>query len=433
MMPTERFERQLPALLTELAEPRTPDYLDDLLRQTATTGQRPAWSFLERWLPVLDLDIARQPVVSSPVPWRTIGLGFALMALLVAMVAVIAIGAPADPPPPFGQARNGLVAFARGGDIVAVDAVTGDSTALVTGPETDLNPRWSLDGTRIAFERKADGDRGAGLLYVVDANGTGLTRLTPEPLPGIESYSFSPDGTQVLISAWPGNAPGIVVAATDGSQVRQLELPGPATNAAWRPPDGSEILFMERGDYVIGFGGIFAIDVASGAIRTVLEADPVRHRAWARWSPDGSQIAYTEWVDAGTLTAQVHIMSADGRDDRLLPMPPDAVWQMSPAWSNDGTKLLVIRGYSGGYEEGVAVAVPVDGSSPGVEIDFPGVINAECCSTWEWAPDDSMILGTPTDVTGRRLEQVLLDPVAGSYRILPWTTTSYPSWQRLAE
>ena len=73
MMPTDRFERQLPALLTELAEPRTPDYLDDLLWQTANTSQRPAWSFLERWLPMFE--IARQPVMAPRIPWRSIGLG----------------------------------------------------------------------------------------------------------------------------------------------------------------------------------------------------------------------------------------------------------------------------------------------------------------------------------------------------------------------
>ena len=55
MMPTDRFERQLPALLEDLAEPRTPDYLDDLLWQTAHTSQRPAWTFLERWLPMADI------------------------------------------------------------------------------------------------------------------------------------------------------------------------------------------------------------------------------------------------------------------------------------------------------------------------------------------------------------------------------------------
>jgi hypothetical protein len=144
MMPTDRFERQLPVTLTELAEPRTPDYLDDLLWQTARTSQRPAWSFLERWLPMLD--IARQPVAAPPVPWRSIGLAFALMALLIAMVAALVVGGRSNPPAPFGPARNGLVAYASEGDIFTVDPVTGAATAIVAGPTTDLNPRWSLDG-----------------------------------------------------------------------------------------------------------------------------------------------------------------------------------------------------------------------------------------------------------------------------------------------
>ena len=49
MMPTDRFERHLPELMTELAEPRTPEYLDDLLWQTAHTSQRPGWTSFESW------------------------------------------------------------------------------------------------------------------------------------------------------------------------------------------------------------------------------------------------------------------------------------------------------------------------------------------------------------------------------------------------
>lgn len=434
MMPTDRFERQLPQLLTELAEPRTPEYLDGLLWQTANTSQRPAWSILERWLPMLD--IVRQPVVAPPMPWRSIGLGVALVALLVAMVAALAVGTRPNSPKPFGPARAGLVAYERQGDIYVVDPVTGSSTAIVSGPTTDLNPRWSRDGMRLVFERKTEGDRGPGLLFVTRADGRDLTLVTPEALPRIESYSFSPDGTEVLISAWPDRTPGILIAASDGSQIRKLDLPGPATNAAWRPPDGTEILFMESGGYMSGFGGMYAVDVASGDIRTILEdnpARPARHRAHPLWSPDGSQVSYVEWVDSYELTAQTHVMAADGTGDRILPTPPDAVWQAAFSWSNDGTRLLAIRGYTGQFEESVAVALPVDGSGFGVEFDTSGAIAMDCCTAWEWAPDDSLILGTPTDDIGQRLDQVLLDPATGTTRTVPWNSSSHPTWQRLAD
>src|SRR6188508_2102584 len=48
----ERFERSIPELMTELAPARVPDYFDDMLRETASHGQRPAWSFPERCLPM---------------------------------------------------------------------------------------------------------------------------------------------------------------------------------------------------------------------------------------------------------------------------------------------------------------------------------------------------------------------------------------------
>jgi dipeptidyl aminopeptidase/acylaminoacyl peptidase len=429
MMPTDRFERQLPELLTELANPRTPDYLDDLLWQTANTSQRPAWSLLERWLPMLD--VVRQPVTAPPMPWRSIGLAFALLGLLLAMVSVLLVGNRPNPPAPFGPARNGLVAYASAGDIFTADPVTGVSTAIVGGPATDLNPQWSLDGTRIAFERKTKGDIGPGLLFVAETDGSNPILVTPEPLPGIDSYAFSPDGNQLLISAWPDGTPGILVAAADGGGTRQLALPGPATHGAWRPADGTEILFMDRGTVTSGFGGIYAVDAVSGNIRTVLEHEPGRNRGNAKWSPDGSQISYVEWVDATGITAQTHVMAADGTGDRVLPLPQGAVWQAPMSWSNDGTRLLAIRGYTGGSERALAVAVPADGSGFGVEFDSPGSINSLCCG-WEWAPDDSYILGTPGDPLDRPLGQVLLHPATGTSKAVPWRATSNPTWQRLA-
>ncbi len=51
----------------------------------------------------------------------------------------------------------------------------------MTGPEQDLRPVFSLDGTRFAFERKVDDSSGPGLLFVAHADGSGLAQVTPEP------------------------------------------------------------------------------------------------------------------------------------------------------------------------------------------------------------------------------------------------------------
>jgi hypothetical protein len=438
MSSERRFEQELPALLDDLYMGQMPSYRDQILQQAARTRQRPAWSFLERWLPVVD--IARQPVFLPRLPWRTIGLGLALLALIFALVAALVVGGRPGLPTPFGLARNGLVAYDSGGDIYTVDSLTGNSTAIVRGPETDRNPRWSRDGTRIAFERRANVDSDLGLLFVARPDGSDPIQVTPQPLASIETYAFAPDGKKILISADAGGIPGLFIATADGKGIRQLDLPGSATNAAWRPPDGSEILFMDAGDETSGYGSIHAVNVESGKVRTILaRADRARTDAAGRarghpmWSPDGSLISYGEWGGEGEgLTVQTHIIAADGTGERVLPIPTDAVWQAPYSWSNDGTRLLVVRGHTTGMEQSLPVVIPVDGSGFGIEIPYPGGINlALLPSAWEWAPDDSLILGTPADSSGAGLDQVLLDPVAGTSRTLSWKSLSQPSWQRL--
>jgi Tol biopolymer transport system component len=424
MSSERRFEQELPSLLEDLYMGPMPMYRDHILEQTARTRQRPAWSFLERWLPMVD--VVRQPVFAPRLPWRTIGLGLAVLALLLAMVAAL-IGAQPNLPAPFGLARSGLIAFESGGDIYTADPVTGDSTAVVRGPETDIDPQWSRDGRWVVFERKATVDAITGLLFVARHDGSGLTQVTPEPLRNIASYAFAPDGTEILIGVGLPDAQRLWIAAADGSGIRQLDLATLVVRAAWRPPDGSEILIMDS------VGGMYTIDAISDHIRPILASEPGRNRTDPKWSPDGSLISFVEWSEyANGLSSETHVMAADGTANHVLPIPPGAVWQAGWNWSNDGTRLLAIRGYTGTFEGSRAAVVPVDGSGPGIEIEYPGSIQAQCCSRWEWAPDDRSILGTPTDTSGAMLDQVLLDPVAGTFRTLPWTSVSQPSWQRLA-
>jgi hypothetical protein len=422
MTSDRRFEQDLPSLLEDLYIGPMPTYRDYVLHQTARTRQRPAWSIPGRWLPMDD--IARQPVLVPRLPWRTIGLGLALLALLVGMIAALVVGGRPHLPAPFGLARNGLVAYASGGDIYTVDPVTGNSTAIVRSPETDSNPRWSRDGTQLAFERNP------GLVYVVRSDGSALTRVTPEPLSTIDSYAFSPDGKEILISASVAGVPSILVAATDGSQIRQLDVAMPATNATWRPPNGSEVLFMDARDESNGYGSIHVVSATGGTVRTILPSAEAagRYRGHPAWSPDGSLISYGEWTHAPGNNVQTHVIAADGTGDRTLPIPPTAVWQAPYGWSNDGSRLFAIRGYTGGVDQARPVAIPVEGSGFGIEIQYPGAIDTAGVSAWEWAPDDSSILGKPTSAAS----QVLLDPVAGTSRTLPWTSISQPSWQRLA-
>jgi dipeptidyl aminopeptidase/acylaminoacyl peptidase len=447
MMPADRFERQLPALLTELAEPQTPDYFDDLLGLTARTRQRPAWTFLERWLPMVD--IARQPLVARRIPLRTVGLGLLILGLLLAAVAAFVVGSRPRVPAPFGPAGNGLVAYAKDRDIYTADSATGTATAVVKGPETDLRPVFSLDGTRLSFERKANGEIGPGLLYVANADGSGLTKVTPEPLVAINSYTFSPDGQEILVSAGLEGGTTILVAKTDGSAIRTLDLGSlVASDPIYRAPDGGEIIFAGTPPGTTSHpfsaqasvAGLYAVKPDGSDLRTILA--PTNLLMWGpRSSPDGTQIAYNVLgadfeTSNDTPWWRVYVVGADGQAPRLLRDFPPGDHEDVVAWSNDGKRLLIAGCYR---SEGALdcpssfVVVPVDGNGPDVRIDvaegFPGLDGTHSM----WAPDDASIVTTPVDAQGVPVGSPLSwDPLTGRSRPAPWVGTSGSSWQRLA-
>ena len=438
MTSPRRFESDLPALLADLYLAGTPNYRDDIVQQTARVPQRPAWTFPERWLP---MELVTTRVPTTRLPLRQLGV-LALIAILLAAVLAAYIGSRrTELPPPFGVARSGLVAYDDGGDIKVGDPITGESRAIVTGPELDSGPRFSRDGTRIAFERSLSG--GQSQLYVVRVDGSELTLVTPEPVsltPSVlgepwEQYHFSPGGQNLLIASSENGSPGITIAQSDGSGLRRLKVRMAVSEPSFRPPDGAEILFVGRPGLGGTEHGLYAIDPTDEVIRTIVEPSPGYDLAGANWSPDGSQVAYWRWGGPGSesgINALTHVVSADGTGDRLLPAPPEAVWQVGTDWSNDGTRLFVLRGYTGQYDDVRPAVIPVDGSSVGVELAYEGKPVMDCCAFWEWAPDDSKILGTPTGTGGVPLQQVIIDPGGGGTQTAPWTSASDPAWQRLA-
>jgi dipeptidyl aminopeptidase/acylaminoacyl peptidase len=432
-MTTDRLERALPDILLDMYLQSDVPYRNDLVGRTARTRQRPAWTFPGRWLPMAD--ITRERVAAPGLPWRTIGVALLIMALLVGAIVVVGSRHTAVPPP-FGVARTGLVAFSQDGDIFVADHLSGKTTAIVTGDAVDTDPRWSLDGTRIAFARVAADGAGAQA-YAVGPDGRDLVLLTPEPLLRIDGYSFSPDGQSVLID---GSArvtmagvdtteQSMFLAAADGSGIHRIDVGMQALEPAFRPPNGEEIIFIGA-PYMNAKTGIYAVRVDGTGLRTIIEPTVSNYQGGAYPSPDGTRIAYHQWRDHVDLTARTHIVRADGTGDVVL--EPAGAWNAVFGWSNDGTRLTMIRGVDGSMVGAKMVTIPADGSGGAIELRFPGDVQPECCAAWAFAPDDTVILGTPTDKSGAPLAQVLWDPMTGEVKPAPWGASSPPSWQRLA-
>lgn len=435
MTSPRRFDQDLPALLADVYLAGTPDYRNDLVQQVARVRQRPAWAFPERWLP---MDLATKAMPGAPrVPWRIVGVLALMAALIAAMLAFYAGSQRRQLAPTFGPAANGSIVYVEDGDIYTADPVTGKATPVVVGAAIDSTPIWSLDGSRFVFERKVDGGAGSSLLFVADEAGQGLVQVTPEPQFGLRDWSFSPDGNSIVAYVRGiGETLRILVLASDGTgRARTFDVA--ATADDMRPmyrPDGSEIMFIGQHPGA-GYRDLYALNVASGTVRTIIGGSASADIHGASWSPDGKHIAYgAHDNNSEAVSSRTHVVAADGTGDTLVDAHPDAIAYGGNVWSNDGTRLIITRFRQGGDGEVARSAiVPIDRSNVGVEMECPaGAPPSDCTADLVWAPDDSVILGTRADEFGRPTQHFLVDPTTGRIRPAPWTATGAPQMQRRA-
>lgn len=428
MTSERRFEQDLPDLFEQLALGPTPDYRDHIVQQTARMRQRPAWMFPERWLPMSVL--TTRAAAPPRVPWRIIGL-VALLLIAIAVGTLLIVGSQQRLPAPFGPAANGQVAYSANGDIYTVDPISGVGRVVVAGPDNDVRPVWSLDGSRLAFERKAIGESGpVSRLYAARSDGRELVAVTPTAIDRLVSFAFSPDGREIAFTSGSYGDLKLSVAKADGSGIRQLDVGRSVQDPAYLPPRGAEIVFADQAD---NGNGIYAVDVQSGEVRRILARAPGVGVGLINPSPDGTRIAYSaSGSDPDRNTYMVHVVAADGTSDITLPLPPRATFQDAPSWSNDGKRLAVARGYAAFDQDMVLAVVPADGSGAGVETIEHRLTG--CCNTaYVWSPDDTKILVTPNSFQDQLpIQQLLWDPATGATKAAPWAATSQPAWQRQA-
>ena len=110
------------------------------------------------------------------------------------------------------------------GDGAFWTAAADGSGAQHTGTLPELGvwyPRWSPDGSRVIFQSRPvdanDNPSGPWDIYVVDADGAGLTQLTTDPGNDIQP-TWSPDGSRIAFSSDRDGAYEIYTMAADGSE-----------------------------------------------------------------------------------------------------------------------------------------------------------------------------------------------------------------------
>ena len=210
-----------------------------------------------------------------------------------------------------------------------------DARQLTQTGERNGGPRWSPDGTRIAFvsdrvaasaskgkEKDKDQNRKVGI-FVLPADGVGEARELTSHGQGISDLAWSPDGARLAYSTTfdPENP--------DEKAPQEGEAP--------------EVRVTRRIDYKQdnrGYLGdtrvqVFVVDVASGERRRVT-TEPVDHN-FPQWSPDGSRIA-TQVPNRNGLCSQLALVDVASGETTLVG-PEDGnvgVW----SWSPGGDRII---------------------------------------------------------------------------------------------
>jgi hypothetical protein len=218
--------------------------------------------------------------------------------------------------------RRSLLFTRPPGTVFMVDE-DGSHEVRITDPsETNDAPAWAPDGQRVLLARMS----GARGIYVINPDGTDLTPVTAPP-PGWVDCCALAFGNQIVFVRNDGAKGNMIYRVNvDGTGLTRLTSGLRDVNVV-PSPNGDFIVFVRDGD-------IFRRDLPRGT-ETRLTNTPAQYKGLAGVSPDGRTILFSR-IDPGRFE-QIFVMNVDGTHTRRISRGD--YYDFLPRWSPDGTRI----------------------------------------------------------------------------------------------
>lgn len=293
--------------------------------------------------------------------------------------ALVALPLTLVPAAPATADTSGLVALTQADGIYVVRPDGSEARRVV---DDGRSPALSPDGRKLAFIK---GFSTSSEVYTVNTDGTDLRKLTLD-FAGDADPKWSPDGTRL---AWSSGR-NIAVMNADGSDSDILTSETSAAGS-WSPtwsPDGQEIAFLTtRTPGPCGSRPQVHVIKSDGTrlSQPLLADEDLWFGHWeVAWSGAGIAIGrqksnfdpVTCQQVPSNFVVDIHVVSRDGALVGNVPRPPGHYPGLQVAWSPDGSELLT---YNGGTN---LTAYTLDGLSRSF---LPGMaVNGG--TTFDWSP-----------------------------------------------
>jgi Tol biopolymer transport system component len=187
---------------------------------------------------------------------------------------------------------------------------------------------WSPDGRLIAFTRSPQ-DLSLSRVYVV--TNAGAERRLTRGLRSEDSPAWSPDGTRIALVRETSNGGEIVVITRDGTDINRVARDANLTYPTWSP-DGRRVSFGRGNRARTGSYEVQVANSDGSGRRTLVRA--TAYRGLHAWSPNGDTIVYITQT-AGVY--DIYTTTSAGSGKRRL--THDSALERDPRWSPDGQRI----------------------------------------------------------------------------------------------